>query len=280
MKKSIFALSLAFMFLACFTSCDKDEDLKLTKENGKPSSLSNASNPNVFYYYDGDKLKSIKEIKGSISNYEYKGGKLVSVNYSPEDKSVADGHGTVRFEQVGNKIQIASWGEPVSGEYRWELEMDGNGIPQRITEIGFFSHNKEGKLVVEEEGVYYTEFTYDPVKKNLLKLAMFEKKTVNQLMTYTFEYDNNPGALSKIDLPLWYHAYQAYRNRDFSAEHARLFYCYGNNILKEMVTGKLTEDASISEDVKVIYSYEYNKEKYPITQATNYYGLPILKITY
>lgn len=280
MKKSIITSFLVLMCLAGITSCDSDDDLKLTKENGRPSSVEHNSESKTFFYYEGNRLKTIKEIKGSISNYDYKDGKLVSVYYSPEDKRVADGHASVRFEQVGNKIYIAAWGEPMFGEYRSELDMDDSGLPQRITEIGYFSHNKEGEMVLESEGNFYTEFTYDPVKKNLLKLAVFEKESLRQLTTYDFEYDNNPGAFSKIDMPLWYYAFQMYRNKDSIGEYTQLYYCYGNNILKEKITGKLTEDAAIQEDIEVIYRYEYNKDKYPMTQATDYYGLIPLSITY
>ena len=286
MKKSITLFFSTFLFSLCVISCsDDDDNLKLTKENGKPSGITYADKSEAFFYYEGNKLKTIKEIKGTISEYEYEAGELVSVSYSPEDKAVADGHSSVNFEQLeGNKINIESWGEPSSNLYRWELELDDSGLPQKMTEVGVFAHDGSGQVVKKIEGEFYAKYIYDSATKNLTQIKLYRKNTSALHSTYDFEYDNNPGVMSKIDLPLWYYAYAAYRNKDFSGNFNKLFYCYSNNILKE--TKMLNDvmgfgvDLMDVEPVVITYSYSYNKENYPETQASSQYDLNPIKITY
>jgi hypothetical protein len=60
-----------FCTVAIVPSCSRDDDdLQLTRLNGKPSCIAyendNNRAENVYFYYQGDKLSEIKEIKGSI----------------------------------------------------------------------------------------------------------------------------------------------------------------------------------------------------------------------
>jgi hypothetical protein len=284
MKKSILVSFLICIFCAFFPACDNDDDdLKLTKDNGRPSSVERGDEK-TFFYYEGNRLKKIKEIKGSVSDYMYENGKLVSVSHSPEDKRVADGHGSVWFKQTDNRVHIGSSGEPGFEEFQWEIELDDSGLPQRITELGIYSRNNEkGELSLIKEGDYSTELTYDPVKKNLIKMEKFVKKSDELLMSYSFEYDDNPGIMSKVDLPLWYYAYQMYRGGDNRDGYNRFFcfYCHFNNIVKERITGEFAEGVAITEDLSIYYTYEYNKKGYPVSLGAGYYtGLPYFKITY
>ncbi len=281
MKKSAVRLLFILICLVFVISCsDDDDNLQSTGVNGKPGKVSikyssdpNSADADVFFYYQRDKLARTKQIKGSILDFNYENNELVSVYTSPEDKEVADGHGSTKFRREGSKITIESWGEPSSDLFRWELELDENNIPVKITEIGVFSPGTTGELSKVRDGKYYAAFVHNQTTKNLVKQTVYNISTSQIVSTYEYEYDNNQGAISKIDLPLWYYAYKAYINREYRNVYNRLFFNYSNNIQKE------TADTEEGESV-VNYSYQYNKSNTPASMGSDMYGLPAISITY
>ncbi|MDR2950562.1 MAG: hypothetical protein LBV71_15350 [Prevotella sp.] len=282
MKKSAVRLLFILICLVFVISCSDDDDnnLQSTGVNGKPGKViikytdPNSKDTDVFFYYKADKLTRTKAIKGSVLDFNYENNELKSVYTSPEDKEVADGHGSTKFSKESNKIIIESWGEPSSDLFRWELELDENNIPVKITEMGMYSPSgANGELSKVRDGEYYSVFTYDQTTKNLVKQIVYNIGTSNIAATYEYEYDNNPGAISKIYLPLWYYAYKAYMNREYRNVYNRLFFNYTNNIQKEIV------DTEEGESI-VNYSYKYNKNNTPVSMGSDIYGLPAISITY
>lgn len=283
MKKTIIrSFFILLCIVAIISSCNReDDDLQLTGLNGKPSSVGydNNDNPkrnNIFFYYQGDKLSQIKELKGSISKFNYENNELVSIDFSPEDKEVMDGHGAVNFKKEGqNKIIIESWGEPSFELFRMEIELDGNNRPTKITEVGFYSHNVDGVLSNTGDGYQYTLFTYEPSTNNLLRQTIYSKETDKKVVTYEYEYDGNVGAFSKINLPLWYYAYMAYVDKKYNSAYSKLFFNYTNNLVKETVHAEGTADGGIFH-----YTYQYNNGKTPVFMQHDIEGLPSVSITY
>lgn len=280
MKKRILQILFVLVCTIVVSCSDDDGDLKSTGIDGKPGKVvmkytdPNSTDTDVFFYYQGDKLTGTKEIKGSVLAFNYKDNELTSVTTSPEDKDVADGHGSTTFNKEGSKIIIESWGEPSSYSFRWELELDENNIPVKITDLGTYSHlGANGELSKVRDGEYYSVFAYEQATKNLVKQTIYKISTSTIVATYEYEYDKNPGAISKIGLPLYYYAYKAYLNRDYRSVYNRLFFNYSNNILKEMV------DTEEGESI-INYTYQYKKSNTPASMGSDVYGLPTASITY
>ncbi|MDR2917554.1 MAG: hypothetical protein LBV74_22410 [Tannerella sp.] len=275
MKKVLFALFCA----ATILSCSNDDELQLTKVNGKPSRIvkSTDEKANIYFSYQGNRLSKIKAIGGSILSYSYENNELVSVSTSPEDKRVADGNGQTSFtKENSNKICIESWGEPSFHLFRKEIELDENNTPIKITDIGIFDHiGPKGEISKIEEGQYYGLFTYDQTTKNLTRLVVYDKTTSKEIATYEYEYDDNTGAISKIDLPLWFYAHKAYGNRDYRTSYSRLFFNYSNNLIKETVT--LTDNTP---QATFHYIYQYNKDSAPVSIQKDESDMDKLSITY
>ena len=273
-------LSIAILILSTLSSCSDDDDLQLTGINGKPSYIECkndfSSVTPVYFSYQGDKLVQLKEIEGSIFEFKYEENKLVSVYISPESKDVADGHGSISFKhEENNKIIIESTGEPFFYISRWTLELNEKGVPSKISEDGIFSHTgANGEVTKTSEGQYYATFNYDQASR-LLKLIVSEKNTEETVITYKYEYDNNTGSISKLNLPLWYYAYTAYRDRKSSNPYEKFFLNYINNIQKETFITKDTNEESFKN-----YTYEYNKDKTPTLMGCDAYGLSYLTISY
>lgn len=272
-----------FFILLCaivMVSCSNDDgDFQLTGVNGRPSSIKsqNRGMGDIFFYYQGNQISSIKQTKGTISQFRYDNNELVSVDFSPEDKNIADGSGSISFKKEGNnKIIIESLAEPSSNKYRWELELNEDNIPIKITDKGIFSISGTSEdLSVAGEREYYGVFSYDPVTKSLKSQAIYSIKTGKIVAAYTYEYDSNIGAISKVDLPLWYYAYMVYRSRDSASAYDRLFFNYSNNIVKESIDS----DNIAVKDV-INYTYKYNKENAPILMKSDRPNTEDLSITY
>lgn len=282
MKKRILQILFVLVCTIIVSCSDDDGDLQSTGINGKPGKVTikytdpsfNSIDTDVFFYYQGDKLTRTKAIKGSILDFSYQNNELISVATSPEDKNVADGHGSTTFSKEGSKITIQSWGEPSSDFFRWELQLDENNIPVKITDLGIYSHTgADGELSKIKEGKYYSAFIYEQTTKNLVKQTVYDISTSIVVATYEYEYDKNLGAISKIDLPLWYYAYKAYINRDYRNVYNSLFFNYSNNIQKETIDTE--EGKSV-----VNYNYQYNKSNTPVSMGSDIYGLPVISITY
>lgn len=281
MRQTIIQPLLVLLWVAAIiSSCSpEDDNLQLTGLNGKPSSFgydNNNRKPNIFFYYQGDKLSQIKELKGSVSKFNYENNELVSTEFSPEDKEVMDGHGSVSFKkEIPNKIIVESWGEPSFELFRMEIELDKNNLPTKITELGVYSHNADGLLSKTIDGYYYALFTYESSTNNLLRQAIYSKETDEKIVSYEYEYDKNIGAFSKIYLPLWYYAYRAYVNKNYRNAYNKLFFNYTNNLVKEIVHAEETADGDIFH-----YTYQYNDGKTPVFMEHDIEGLPFVSITY
>ena len=283
MKKTIIRfLCILLCTVVIAPSCSRDDDdLQLTGLNGKPSCIAyendNNRDENVYFYYQGDKLSEIKEIKGSIWRFNYENNELVSIYSSPEDKEMMDGHGSVLFKKEGqDKIIIESWAEPSSELFRMELELDENNVPLKITESGFYAYNgADGEFSKTRDGFYYAVFTYEPSTNNLLRQTIYAKNTDAKVVSYDYEYDSNVGAVSEIDLPLWYYASQAYGNKNYRNAYNRLFFNYSNNLVKETINADGTADGDAFH-----YAYQYNDEKAPVFMGNDIAGIPSISISY
>lgn len=277
MRRTTFTLLFTLLFLAGVTSgCDGDNDFR--GENGKPSSIKSGDNSRVlFSYSNGAKqITQIKEIKGSVWDFKYENNMLSSISFSPEDKRVADGHGFTEFIREGNKIIIEQTGEPSFDMFKQELESDGDGIPVKITDIGVYSHIGNGEIAKVREGESYSVFTYDLTTKNLLKQTVYNQVTLEVTANYSYEYDNKQGAISKLDLPLWFYAYSAYNNKDYRNGYNRIFFNYSNNVIKETVTN-IAEGGQSS---VISYNLQYNNDNFPTSMGNNLYGGTYMSISY
>lgn len=277
MKKAIIQILAVLICSIFIVSCDNDDnDLQVTGINGKPSGIK-YDNTNAFFYYQGSKLSRIKEIKGSILDFKYENNELVSISYSPEDKGVQDGIGSTVFRKEGsNKIIIESSGAPSFSLYRHELEVNENNIPIKITEVGIYDRTgTSGELSKVMDGKYYAVFTYDSDNKNLIKQTLYNKSTSEIVTTYDYEYDNNLGIMSKIDLPLWFYAYKAYGARDFRNTYNRIYFNYCNNVIKETIS-----DVSVTRQNVFNYNYQYNKADVPISMGGDTPNHLSISITY
>lgn len=274
--RTFFALLCAIVMVSC---SNDDGDLQLTGVKGRPSSIKN-KNPgmgDIFFFYHGDRLSVIEETKGKISNFKYENNELVSVDFSQGDKNIVYSFVSISFKKEnGNKIIIEAWTKSFSHKLSWELEIDKNNIPVRITDRGIDSASGiNGEFTKIREGEHYGVFSYDPVTKSLKSQAIYSIKTGKIVAAYTYEYDSNIGTISKVDLPLWYYAYMVYRSRDSASAYDRLFFNYSNNIVKESIDS----DNIAVKDV-INYTYKYNKENAPILMKSDRPNTEDLSITY
>jgi len=255
--------------VAIVASCSSDDKLQLTNVDGKPSSVKMSYNDgtDVFFSYQGDRISEIKEIRGSVKSFKYENDELISISTRPEDDRVADGQGSTRFrKEEENKIIAESNGEPDFNMYRYELELDENNIPIKITDLGIFAYvGDNGEISQIREGLYYAVFTYDDATKNLIRLVVYDKTSSNEVATYDYEYDSSIGTVSKMNLPLWYHAYRAFMNRDYRYGYNMIFFNYYNNLIKENVF----KAGGDPEQNTYNYIYTYNKNNAPISMGSD-----------
>ena len=259
---------LLMLFCIAAISCNDDE-LQLTKMQGKPSSISsNIDNRKMFFFYKGNHLSEIKELhyvrSKSIYNYSDENNDLMSISSMIEDKNIADGSGFIRFRKEDGKIIIESSGEPGFDIFRLELELDNNNNPVKITDMGIFSYTGvNGEISKIAEGDYYAVFTYNQATKNLTRLVVYDKISTEEVASYDYEYDNNVGAVSKMGLPLWYYAYKAFMLRDSNDIFHKIYFNHSNNIIFE----KVTAASHNPEQNTYEYIYKYNKANTPVSMS-------------
>lgn len=264
MKKGALVMFAAVTaVLVSFSSCDDDENLNLTGIYGMPGSMRCDKNgedydENIKFYYQGDRLAKlvVKGGAGSIYNFNYEGTELISYSISPEDKRVADGNGSTKFEKEGNVIRIESWGEPSASVYRQEMELDGAGRPIKITDTGVYSLNPEREK--EADGRYYTEFSYDD-SGNLTRMDKFTIADSEMVEYCTFKYDEAPGVMNKMNTPLWFKTYWNYTHSYNTSGYSKMFLNHVNNVTEMF---KQNEDGLRWTET---YTYTYNKEGFPIS---------------
>jgi hypothetical protein len=201
----------------------------------------------------------------------------VSIYTSPEDKEVADGHGSTLFKKESrDKIIIESSGEPGFELFRKEMELNENNVPLKITDAGVYAYTgANGELSKISDGHFYAVFTYEPSTHNLIRQVIYDIETDEKIISYDYEYDSNTGAFSRIDLPLWYYTYQAYGNRDYRSAYNRLFFNYSNNLVKETVY-----DEGAAQEKIFRYTYKYNEGNAPVFMEHDTEDVPNISITY
>lgn len=264
-------MKLTILFVAMLTSLlllscnDDDDELKLTKKDGLPSffeQINQTYNTQIYFSYQDNQITLFKNDDGSTSRYNYESG-FPSEIISGPPTNAADGHGETRFiKETDHKIRVEGWGEPSSMLHIREIELDDNGFPVKITDLGSFDRI-DGNLIQMREGAKYAKITIDPTTKNLLKREVFKLKNSELIATYSYEYENTPGTMSSIDWPLWLFIYLCDGNSTSYTSSYRQFFNYKNNLIKETAFNK---EEGIN--CTVNYTYTYNQNGYPIT-ATN-----------
>jgi hypothetical protein len=267
-----------FLFSTCIISCSDTESHGFICGSGSGNlsyiEYNNGEKISLCYDYQGN-IAQIKVENGTISSYSYssKNNDFTSISVSYIDNSIFDGYGGITFKKESrNKIIIESSGAPSFYKHRQELELDDNGIPVKITDIGTYSFSGEEIPRLEGEKEYYSEFTYDPETKNLLNQVLYSKNSSEAIATYTYEYDSNPGIMSDVNLPLWFYTYYAYHN---SHIYGGLFFNHHNNIIKETIDSNI-----MTGQVVVNYKYQYNSEGFPISMENNFYEVNYASILY
>lgn len=275
MKQFIRSLaSAAFIAVSlCLFSCDNDtEGFGFTGKDGLPSSFK--TNEKVTYLsYSGNQLLKMMEKNGSTTSFDYEGNELRSIFFAPPaHPSIADGHGSIRFEREGNKIQVKSSGEPsMDISYNQEIELDENGLPAKITDMGTFQITSEGYKKVQD-GKNYSTLTFDPSTKNLLKLELFSLEESKLITAYSFKYSDQPGSMCQVELPLWFFCYWFQKSLYNTGPYPRQFLNYRNTLTEETIT-----DGSTGNSHTIYYKYTSNGNAYP-TSVDN--GEDVMKITY
>lgn len=258
MKKVVTCFLVLSLLSLGLTSCsDDDENFPYTGENGR---LSRAQyGDDTFYFsYIGNKISQIRINKTFVSDFMYENNELSKISTHPIDDRIADGNSYSSFSRDGNVIRVENWGEPSVLTYVMEIELDENDIPVRITELGGFPHPLD--LETEQtKGKYYALLDFDPDTKNLLKQELYLIETSEKVASYEFEYNETPGVMSKIDLPLWFFAYKCYAANGFGINYSALYFNHSNNLIKALVSDSENEIYST-----YMLQYEYNKAGFPI----------------
>ena len=240
----------------CLFSCDNDtEGFGFTGKDGLPSTFK-TENQTTYLSYSGNRLLQMMDQDGFTTTFNYEGDELRSVFFAPPaDPNIADGHGSTRFEREGNKIRVKSSGEPSFELSVQEIELDENGLPVKITDTGAFQMTGEGEKKLWD-GKFYYVLTFDPSTKNLLKREKFDLEDSTLITSYTFQYNNQPGSMSQVELPLWYFVHCS----SATGPSSRQYLNYRNTLTEETVTDGKTGDAHTT-----YYKYVYNKNAYPVS---------------
>ncbi len=261
-----------FIFIIAGTiSCNDDEEIRLTKENGKPSFIKfDEYDGDIYFYYEGNHITQIIEEKGAIINFKYINDELASLSMRPTDKEMPDGNVFIEFKKEDNKIIVESTVDPFFDTIIKEIELDENNIPIKITDKGLY--HREEKL---EDGAYYSVLLFDPKTKNLIKEETFDIATSQLIATRTYQYENTPGIFSKTDFPLWFYAYQNQNYYHFSLRYYIIYFNYSNNI-----SNMIIEDSRYNNIEKINYNYNYNKDGFPISIQINTSNKQTMSVKY
>ena len=240
----------------CLFSCDDNtEGFGSTGRDGLPSAFK-TENQTTYLSYSGNRLLQMMNQDGFTTTFNYEGNELRGISYAPPaDPNIADGHGYTGFEKEENKIIVNQSGEPsMDISYNQEIELDGNGFPTKITALGAFQITSEGYKKVWD-GKYYYALTFEPSTKNLLKLEKFSLEDSTLITTSSFQYSNQPGSMSQVELPLWFFSYHSLT----SGISSRQYLNYRNTLTEETVT-----DGKTGNTHTTYYKYTYNKNAYPV----------------
>lgn len=245
----------------CLFSCDNDsEGFDFTGKNGLPSAFK-TDNQTIYLSYSGNQLLKMMKKDGSTTSFNYEGNELRSVSFAPPaDPNIADGHGSTDFEREGNKILVKSCGEPsLDVSYNQEIELDENGLPIKITDLGAFQMTSEGYNKIGD-GKNYLILSFDSSTKNLLKLEIFNLEDSRLITTHTFTYNNQPGSMSQVELPLWFFSFWFQKSSYSTGTYPRQFLNHQNTLTEETIT-----DGETGNTQTIHYKYTYNKSSYPVS---------------
>lgn len=245
----------------CLSSCDNDtEGFGLTGKDGLPSAFK-TDNQTTYLSYSGNRLLQMMNQDGFTTTLNYEGDELRSVSFAPPaDPNIADGHGSTDFERDGNKILVTSSGEPsLNISYNQEIELDENGLPVKITDLGAFQITSEGYIKIED-GENYLILSFDPSTKDLLKLEIFSLEDSKLITTHTFTYNNQPGSMSQVELPSWFFCFWFKKSSYSTGTYSRQFLNHQNTLTEETIT-----DGETGNTQTIHYKYTYNKNSYPVS---------------
>ncbi|MCD7900857.1 MAG: hypothetical protein LUH22_13600 [Bacteroides sp.] len=272
-------LSYLFLFSALsmgVISCDSDDGFSRTGINGKPSLVKEVGNGNISFYYEGNRISKIIAENGSTSTFTYKDNELVRVSSTPTDRDIVDGNSSSSFEREGNKIIVESTGDPFFDIFRTEIELNESGFPIKITDAGLYHRTEEG-MVMRREPEYFSVLSYDPGSNRLMKEEFFDIKTLESIALYSYEYEDTPGVMSKVDIPAWFSIYWNHYSSYSVNRYNILFLCYANNLSAV----KVRDDRYPVKEKEVEYAYRYNDNHFPVRlTSTNIDGGGWLEIQY
>lgn len=245
----------------CLFSCDNDsEGFGFTGKDGLPSAFK-TDNRTIYLSYSGNQLLKMMEKDGSTTSFNYEGNEFQGVSFAPPaDPNIADGHGFVDFEKEGNKIIVKQGGEPsMDISYNQEIELDENGLPIKITDLGAFQMTGEGYKKIGD-GRNYSILTFDPSTKNLAKLEIFSLEDSKLITTHTFTYNNQPGSMSQMELPSWFFVFWFQKSLYSTGVYPRQYLSHQNTLTEEAIT-----DGETGNTQTIHYKYVYNKQSYPVS---------------
>lgn len=262
-----YVLCLTFFSIAAM-SCSDDDNFPRTGVDGRISSVKFPDNTFVVFHYNGAKIWQMKDSGGFVSDFSYTNNEPGKISYYPTDKRVADGNGAISFKRDGNKVRIENWGEPSFALYVKEIELDEHDIPVKITDVGIFENRGEG-LEKVEDGIHYAVFTFDPVTRSLLKEEVYSIETSERVVTFTYEYEPTPGAMSNVDLPLWFFTYNIHKSY-WEGGYNNLYFNYSENLIRKVI-----DDKQNNKHTDIRYTYAYNKAGFPVGMYTGESGFRI-----
>ncbi len=256
-KLSSFLLSGAICVTTFYlSSCDKDESFPTSGIKGLPTAIT-SDNQTLRLAYTENRLSELQWSEGSTLRFSYTSHALDNLITLPP-KGVADGYGSTTFEHKGTTIQISSSGEPsLDITHRLSMDLDENGIPTRITDLGSFRHSGENQTQ-EHPGESYTLFTTCPETGSLSKMEIYSRTDSTLLATYTYTYDNRRGMAGLIDLPIWFPYYWEYTRRYSNDIREHLFLNRTHNVTQITYT-----DQRSSTGENLLFTYSYGSDGYP-----------------
>lgn len=265
MNKLFVTIALQTTMIASLSllSCNEEDDFSLTGEEGRPSSFRYANDTWHSFFYENSRLSHIRREDGSATTFTYDADCLRTVSFEPP-RGVADGHGSILFKKEGaSKIRVESSGEPSFELYVKEIELDENRNPVRITDIGVYSRGPQG-LEKVHDGERYVNITLDPSTKSILKMEVYDIGGSEVQTTYSYQYDNSPGTMSRVNSDLWFSVYWAYTHSYPYNTTDLQFFNYANNMIKETIIDKIENKTLV-----LNANYTYTKKGFPVAVSTD-----------
>lgn len=261
-------LPASLLAIAVLSACDNDKDFPSTGKPGCPSLLEYADGGQFSLSYADRRPFRILSPEGSATQFNYENGVLSSLSFSPPE-GVADGHASISFERESEHIiRVKQSGEPSWSTSRIEeIELDDNGYPVRITDLGIYQYRGSTPETMHyeliREGKTYTRLSFDLSTGHLLKREVYNRADSALLSSSRYEYTSTPGLFSAVDLPRWFTGYWCDHVASQSDPYYRLYYHTHTNLLKETVVNAEGEQIST-----LTYDYTYDRNGFP-NQVSN-----------